>query len=273
MLLEAGSARTHQVRVGSSPSHPPGLERHQRMRPQGLWALGPSAGSAGQVSMTPGEPGGGGGLVRLTCAEKPGPLRVQGCPGGHDCWDRVLPQPRVQAAPPYSLGVLRSRGRHRRTGTASRSCWARSPQWVAVPPAALSPSALQEGQAEEPALSSGRQLGWVEQVQPRAVPKSPQKPQGLQPETWGRTEPAVPPGASVWPLPAARPAPHTPERCAEPHLRPPSPRSTSRPKAKSGLSRTQWSECPWQSFPPPGDLGGGGSCPALGRGGTGAPES
>lgn len=82
MLLEAGSARTHQVRVGSSPSRPPGLERHQRMRPQGLWALGPSAGSAGQVSMTPGEPGGGGGLVRLTCAEKPGTPPCAGLPRG-----------------------------------------------------------------------------------------------------------------------------------------------------------------------------------------------
>lgn len=33
----------------------------------------------------------------------------------------------------------------------SRSCWASSLQWVTVSPAPLSPSALQEGQAEEPA--------------------------------------------------------------------------------------------------------------------------
>lgn len=82
MLLEAGSARTHQVHVGSSPSRPLGLERHQWMRPQGLWALGPSAGSVGQVSMTPGEPGGGGGLVRLPCAEKPGTPPCAGLPRG-----------------------------------------------------------------------------------------------------------------------------------------------------------------------------------------------
>ena len=148
----------------------------------------------------------------------------------------------------------------------SRSCWAPSRQWVAVSPAPLSPSALQEGQAEEPAsvLRPPAGGGW-RGCSSCAVPKC---------QTQGRMELAVPRGprcGSSQPPPQPRPAPS--EHCAVSHLRPHSPRSASRPKAKSGLSRTQ-SECPWQSFPSPqGPWWKGGSCPALGRGGTGAPES
>lgn len=73
---------------------PPGL---------GLWALGASAGSAGQVSMTPGEPGGGGGLARRPCAVKPrtpprvglsrGPRLLGPCPPAAPGPGHPAPQP------------------------------------------------------------------------------------------------------------------------------------------------------------------------------------
>ena len=72
MLLEAGSARIPQVCVGSSPSCP----RGRRKAPADATAGPVSTGGLSRVCwtnlMTPGEPGGGGGLVRLPCAVKPG---------------------------------------------------------------------------------------------------------------------------------------------------------------------------------------------------------
>ena len=192
---------------------------------------------------------------------------MQGCPGGHDCWDRVLLQLQVQDTPPYSLGVPRSRGRCRRTGTAV-------PQLLGLVTAVghrFTCSPVHVGPAGRTGRGTGPRAqaaswGLVEGVQPLCCP------QVSDPGQDGSSSASR---ASVRPLPAAPPPPHPApsERCAASHLRPHSPRSASRPKAKSGLSRTQ-SECPWQSFPSPrGPWWKRGSCPALGRGATGAPES
>lgn len=68
----------------------------------------------------------------------------------------------------------------------SCSCWGLVTAVGRCFTGSLSLSALPEGQAEELASCSGRSHC--------AVPKGPQKPQGLQPETWGRMEPVVPRG-------------------------------------------------------------------------------
>ena len=123
-----------------------------------------------------------------------------GCPGGHDCSDHVLLQPRVQATPPHSLGVSRSRGGRRRTGTAV-------PQLLGPVTAAgrrftgsPSPSALQEAQAEE--------LAPVLRPQPLCCPQGSPETAGLPARDPGQDGASSASGASVRPLPAA-PHPRT----------------------------------------------------------------
>ena len=123
-----------------------------------------------------------------------------GCPGGHDCSDHVLLQPRVQATPPHSLGVSRSRGGRRRTGTAV-------PQLLGPVTAAgrrftgsPSPSALQEAQAEE--------LAPVLRPQPLCCPQGSPETAGLPARDPGQDGAGSASGASVQPLPAA-PHPRT----------------------------------------------------------------
>ena len=116
-----------------------------------------------------------------------------GCPGGHDCSDHVLLQPRVQATPPHSLGVSRSRGGRRRTGTAV-------PQLLGPVTAAgrrftgsPSPSALQEAQAEE--------LAPVLRPQPLCCPQGSPETAGLPARDPGQDGAGSASGASVQPLP------------------------------------------------------------------------
>lgn len=267
MLLEAGSARIPQVCVGSSPSCPRG------------WRKAPADATAGPVStgglsrvcwtnlMTPGEPGGGGGLVRLPCAVKPGTPPCAGLSRG----PRLLgPCPSAALGPGYpSLqpGSAQVKGEMQED---RHSCPAAAgPRHCSGSPFHLLPCprrpCRKDRQRNRPPCS-GRQLGVGGAGAALCCP---------QVSDPGQDGSGSASRASVRPLPAAPPPPHPApsERCAASHLWPHSPRSVSRPKAKSGLSRTQ-SECPWQSFPSPwGPWWKWGSCPALGRGATGAPES
>ena len=72
LLLEVGSARIPQVRVGSSPSRPRGCRKAPADATAGPVSTGGLSRVWGTSLMTPGEPGGGGGLVKLPCAVKPG---------------------------------------------------------------------------------------------------------------------------------------------------------------------------------------------------------
>lgn len=200
-----------------------------------------------------------------------GPLRVQGCPGGHACWDRVLPQPRVQATPPYSLGVLRSRG----TQADGHGCPAAAgPGHRSGSPFHLLPCPRRpyrkDRQTNQPCAQAASWGGWS-RCSPVLSPSLPRNHKASSQRRGAGWSQQCRQGLKCSPSqpPASPPTPS--EHCAEPHLRPPSPRSASRPKAKSGLSRTHWSECPWQSFLPPGDLGGWGVVSSFGEGRCGSP--
>ena len=222
------------------------------MRPQGLWALGPSAGSVGQVLVTPGELGGGGGLVRLPCAEKPGRLLpCAGLPRGpqllRPCRSPA-PGPGHPALQPGSAQVKRE------TQADGHSCAAAAgPGHCSGSPLHLLPCPCRlyrkDRQRNQPCAQATNWGGWS-RCSPVLSPSLPRYHKASSQRRGAGWSQQCLRGLSV--APPSRPPPPTPsERWAEPHLRPPSPRSVSRPKAKSGLSRTQWSECPWQSFPPP----------------------
>ena len=204
----------------------------------GPWALGdpqeegsgPSAGSDGQVSTTPGEPGGGGGLMTLTCAAKPRAPPRAGLPRGQDRAGAVFftsPGSGPLSPTPRECQVKGETQEDQHSCPTAAGHW--SLGWVTrfiCSPVPTGP-ARKYGQRSWPPFLRPPGDRWCK-YRPHAVPKSPQKPHGLQP---------VPRGGPL-------------EDRTVPHLRPLSPRSSSRPKAKSGLSRAQRSECPRQPLAP-----------------------
>ncbi|CAI9178403.1 unnamed protein product, partial [Rangifer tarandus platyrhynchus] len=188
--------------------------------------------------MTPGEPGGGGGLVRLPCAEKPGTPPCAGLPRG----PRLLgPCPSPAPGPGHPAlqpGSAQVKGETQADG---HSCPAAAGPAVGrrftCCPVPVGPTG-RTGRGTSPVLRPPTGVG--------GAGAAPCCPQGSPETTRPPVRDAGQDGASsavrgFSVAPPSRPPPPTPsEHCAEPHLRPPSPRSASRPKAKSGLSRTQW---------------------------------